>query len=226
MQLSKDTLSIFKNFATINSNLTIKPGNKLVTISSGKNIIAEAEIADSFPQEFGIYDLNEFLGIISIFETPALRFDDKSVFIHDASKPVGKNGVKYFAASATILTPVPNVKPFPSVDVEFDISGSMLSQIQRVASILKVTDFSVIGDGDTITIQVGDKANATGNSFHHELGVTDKKFRVNLKVENLRLMPADYNVSIGGKKICRFTASNHNHLVYLVAAELDSTFDF
>lgn len=225
MQLSKDTLTIFKNFATINSNLTLRPGGKLVTISSGKNIIADATIVEDFPCEFGIYDLNEFLGIISLFESPALRFDDKFVFIHDSSKPVSKNGVKYFAASASILTAVPTIRAFPDVDIEFNLPGNMLSQIQRVASILKVTDFSIIGDGQTVTIQVGDKANPSGNSFHHELGVTDKTFKVNLKVENLKMLSGDYVVSIGGKKISRFTAANQA-LTYYVAIELDSTFAF
>lgn len=220
MNLSKDTLAIFKNFATINSNLTLKPGSKLTTISSGKNIIAEATVSERFVQEFGIYDLNEFLGAMSLFNDPDLEFSDKYVNIKE-----GKNGVKYFAASASVLTAVPSVKQFPSPDVEFDLSSQMLNQIQRVASILKVGDFSVIGNGETISIAVGDKSNATGNTFNSELGTTDKEFKVNFKVENLKMMPGDYHVAIGGKKISRFQAANQP-LVYYVAIELDSTFNF
>ena len=101
----------------------------------------------------------------------------------------------------------------------------MLGQIQRVSSILKVADFSVVGDGSTISINVGDKSNPTGNSFESELGVTDKTFKVNFKVENLKLLNTDYRVSIGGKKISRFVAHNQP-LTYYLAIELDSTFDF
>lgn len=220
MKLSKDTLGVFKNFATINSNLTLRVGKKLTTISAHKNIMAEAVVSEEFPSDFGIYDLNEFLGALSLFESPDLTFTDKYVTIKE-----GKNGIRYFAANQSVLTAVPTIKQFPSADIEFDLTGQMLGQIQRVSSILKVADFSVVGDGSTISINVGDKSNPTGNSFESELGVTDKTFKVNFKVENLKMMSGDYRVSIGGKKISRFQATNQQ-LMYYVAIELDSTFDF
>jgi hypothetical protein len=220
MQLSKETLSVFKNFAGINGNLSIKEGNKLTTISAGKNIMAEAIVAEEFPIDFGIYDLNEFLGAMSIFDTPELEFNPKHVTIKE-----GKNSVKYYAANQSVLTPVPTIKQFPDADVEFELPSSMLTQIQRVSSILHVPDFSLVGDGSTITVEVGDKSNPTGNTFDSELGVTDKSFRVNFKVENLKVVNGDYRVAIGGKKISRFQAANQQ-LMYYVAIELDSTFDF
>lgn len=220
MKLSKDTLALFKNFASINSNLIIKPGNKLTTISSGKNIMAETIVGEQFPTEFGIYDLNEFLGAMSLFENPELDFSDKYVTIKE-----GKNSVRYFAANQSVLTVVPNVKQFPNPDIEFDLTSQMLTQVQRVASILKVSDISFVGDGETVTINVGDKSNPTGSSFDSEIGVTDKTFKVKFKVENLKMMAGDYRVSIGAKKISRFQATNQQ-LTYYVAIELDSTFDF
>jgi hypothetical protein len=220
MKLSKDTLALFKNFASINSNLTIKAGNKLTTISSGKNIMAETVVGEQFPIDFGIYDLNEFLGAMSLFETPELEFSDKYVTVKE-----GKNSVRYFAANQSVLTAVPNVKQFPTPDIEFDLSSQMLTQVQRVASILKVSDISFVGDGETVTVNVGDKSNPTGSSFDSEIGVTDKTFKVKFKVENLKMMTGDYRVSIGGKKISRFQATNQQ-LMYYVAIELDSSFDF
>lgn len=220
MKLSKETLALFKNFSTINSNLTIKAGNKLTTISTGKNIIGETVVAEQFPSDFGIYDLNEFLGAISLFDSPDLEFSDKFVTVRE-----GKNSVKYFAASANVLTPVPNIKAFPEADIEFDLTGQMLQQIQRVSSILKVPDIAFVGDGSSIVVTVGDKSNPTGSSFDSEIGVTDKSFKVKFKVENLKMMSGDYRVSIGAKKISRFQATNQQ-LTYYVAIELDSTFDF
>lgn len=220
MKLSKETVALIKNFSAINSNLTIKPGNRLTTISSGKNIIADAVVSEQFPSEFGVYDLNEFLGAMSLFESPDLEFTDKCVTIRE-----GKHSIKYFAANSNVLTAVPNIKAFPNADIEFDLPGQMLQQIQRVASILKVSDISFVGDGSTITLNVGDKSNPTGSSFDSEIGVTDKVFKVKFKVENLKMMSGDYHVSIGAKKISRFQATNQQ-LTYYVAIELDSTFDF
>ena len=220
MNLNKDTLAVFKNFSNINSNLTINAGNKLTTISVHKNIIAEAVLSESFPADFGIYDLSEFLGAMSLFENPELDFSDKYVLIKE-----GRNSVKYFAADSNILTKIPTLKAFPAPDIEFDLTGQMLNQIQRVASILRVADFSIIGDGEVVMVSVGDKTNPTSNTFSSEIGTTDKTFKINFKVENLKMMPGDYHVAIGGKKLSRFQAANQQ-LVYYVALELDSSFDF
>lgn len=219
MKLSKETISIFKNFSNINSHLTIKPGNKIVTVSVQKNIVGDAVVSEEFPVDFGIYDLNEFLGAMSLFDSPDLDFNETYVTISE-----GKNSVRYYAANQSILTPVPNIKQFPSADVTFELSSQMLGQIQRVSSILRVTDFSVIGDGTSINIVVGDKSNPTANMFTSELGSTNKVFRINMKVENLKMMPGSYSVAVGGKKICRF-ASSDQQLTYYVAIELDSSFE-
>ena len=220
MKLSKETLSIIKNFGAINPNLTLKAGSELATISSGKNIIAKATVKESFPEDFGIYDVNEFLGAMSLFDDPELTFTDKFVTIKENS-----NGIKYFAANQSVLTNVPSIKPFPEPDITFDLTSNNLSQILRVSSILRVTDFSVVGDGTNITVLVGDKNNPTGNTFESIIGSTDKTFKINFKVENLKMLPGDYEVSIGAKKISRFINKNVA-LTYFIALELDSTFDF
>lgn len=220
MNLSKETLAIFKNFANINANLTIKPGSKISTISPGKNIIAEATLEESFDDEFGIYDMNEFLGVMTLFEQPELEFKGKAVVLSE-----DKRKVKYYAAAANLLSVVPTMRAFPVADIEFDLPGTVLAQIQRASSILHVGDFSIVGNGATIEARVGDKTNSTSNTFHTELGLTDLEFVVNFKVENLMLMAGDYHVEIGGKSISKFTALNRP-LLYYVALEKDSTFNF
>lgn len=218
MKLSKETVGLFKNFAGINSNLLLKSGNKLSTISAQKNVMADSTVTETFP-DFGIYDLNEFLGAMSLFEDPELEFSDKYVTIKE-----GNRVIKYFAADASVLTAPQKSITFPSAEIEFNLSASMLSMIQRTASVLRVTDLAVVGDGSTITAVVGDKKNATGNSFSEVVGSTDKKFKVNLKVENLKMLPGDYTVSISSKKISRFQGTGD--LVYYVAVEADSSFEF
>ena len=220
MKLTKETLTVIKNFGSINPNLTLKAGCELATITTGKNIIAKATVKEDFPIEFGIYDVNEFLGAMSLFEDPELTFTDKFVTIKEDS-----NGIKYFAANQSVLTNVPSVKPFPEPDITFDLTSSNLSQILRVSSILRVPDFSIVGDGTSITVLVGDKNNPTGNTFEAIVGTTDKSFKINFKVDSLKMLPGDYEVSIGAKKISRFV-NKSVALTYFIALELDSTFDF
>ena len=219
MKLSKDTLALFKNFAGINSNLLLKAGNQLATISAQKNVMSDATVAETFP-DFGIYDLNEFLGAMSLFEDPELEFSDKYVTISE-----GGNSIKYFAADASVLTAPQKAITFPESDIDFTMTTAMLNMIHKTASVLRAADVSVVGDGSNMTIQVGDKKNATGNSYSATVGATDKTFRVNLKVENLKMLPGDYQVSVSSKKISRFQSASSD-LVYYVAVEADSTFDF
>ena len=218
MKLSKETVGLIKNFAGINSNLLLKSGNKLATISAQKNVMADAVVTETFP-DFGIYDLNEFLGAMSLFEDPELTFSDKWVTIEQ-----GGNSIKYFAADASVLTAPQKAITFPDAEIEFNMSSNMLSMIQRTASVLRASDVSIVGDGSTVSVVVGDKKNATGNSYNSSVGSTDKKFKVNLKVENLKMIPGDYAVSVSSKKISRFKGAGD--LVYYVAVEADSTFEF
>lgn len=219
MKLSKDTVNLLKNFAGINSNLLLKAGNKVSTISGAKNVMSDTVVAETFPADFGIYDLNEFLGAMSLFEDPDLDFSQKYVTISE-----GGNSIRYFAADASVLTAPTKAITFPEADIEFTLTSAMLHMIQKTASVLRAGDLSIVGDGSTITAVVGDKKNASGNSYNTVVGTTDKSFKVNIKVENLKMLPGDYTVSISSKKISRFQATTGD-LVYYVAVEADSTFE-
>lgn len=219
MKLSKETVALFKNFAGINSNLLLKSGSKLATISGQKNVMADVTVTETFP-DFGIYDLNEFLGAMSLFDDPDLDFQDKYVSIRQ-----GSSNIKFYAADASVLTAPQKAITFPDAEINFNLSAAMLNMISKTASVLRASDVAIVGDGSTITVVVGDKKNATGNSFSESVGTTDKSFKVNLKVENLKMLPGDYAVSISSKKISRFK-SPASDLVYYVAVEADSTFEF
>ena len=219
MKLSKETTALIKNFAGINSNLLLKSGNKLATISSQKNVMADATVTETFP-DFGIYDLNEFLGAMSLFDDPELDFQDKYVSISQGSMKI-----KFFAADASVLVSPQKAITFPEAEINFTMTSAMLNMINKTASVLRASDVSIVGDGSNVIAVVGDKKNATGNSFSESVGSTDKKFKVNLKVENLKMLPGDYEVSISSKKISRFKSPSSD-LVYYVAVEADSTFEF
>lgn len=217
MKLSKETVAVIKNFAGINSNLLLKAGNKLATISGQKNVMADATVAETFP-DFGIYDLNEFLGAMSVFEDPELEFSEKFVTIKS-----GGRSIKYFAAAAEVLTAPSKAITFPEAEVNFKVTAEQLDFIRKTAGVLSSEDVSIVGDGSTIKVTVGNKSNSTSNSFNESVGTTDKSFKVNLKVENLKMLPGNYDVSISSKKISRFKGAGD--LVYYVAVEADSTFE-
>ena len=217
MKISKETINILKNYAAINSNLLLSEGNKLKTTSTNKTIASSVTVAEQFPVEFGIYDLNAFLGALSLFNDPELEFESKFVTIKEKN-----NKIKYFGAEPSILiTPKKDIV-FPAADIQFDLSESLFGTIHRTSGVLKASDFSVIGDGSNLTILVGDKKNATSNCYETVVGETDKTFRANIKIENLKMLQANYRVTIHSK-IARFESVSGD-LVYYVAVEADSSF--
>ncbi len=219
MKLSKHTTEILKNYSQINGNLLLKAGSKLGTISEQKNIMASTPIAEVIPSDFGIYDLNEFLGALSLFDDPDLEFSDKYVTIQQNG-----NQIKYFAAEAANLTTPQKEIVFPDSEINFTLTSATLELIRKTSAVLSAPDLAIVGDGSKITAVVGQKKNATANAYDVDLGTTDKTFRVNLKIENLKMLPGQYAVSISSKRISRFQGTND--LVYYVAVEADSTFGF
>lgn len=219
MNLSKETISLIRNFASINGSLMIKEGNILSTISEGKNVMAMGSISETFPTDFGIYDVNEFLGVVSIFSNATLDFSDKFVSISDG----GKSKIKYFAAGEGIVKAAPSTIKFPSADVNFTLTSDQIDMIKKTSSVLKAGDVAIVGDGSTLKVIVSDKKDATSNAYTVDIGETDQTFKANLKVENLKMLPGDYAVEISSKKISRFK-NTANDLTYYIAIESDSEF--
>jgi gp45 sliding clamp, C terminal len=218
MKISKETLAILKNFASINSNLLLKPGGLLTTMNVQKNVSAEAKIVEDFPLEFGIYDTNEFLGVISLFSEPEIEFKEKYAIFKE-----GSSSVKFYSADSSVLTVPTKPIKFPATDIEFDLTATQLASIQKTAAVLRAVDVSVVGKDGVLSVSVGDLKNLTSNAYNIDIGETDVEFTANLKIENLKMMSQDYKVSISAKKISRFTSTDGNMQVYVA---LESTSEF
>lgn len=221
MKLSTETLGVLKNFASLNSNILIKPGNRLTTVTPIKNVLAEAKVAETFETEFGIWDLNKFLGTVSLFDDPELEFNDKYVNIKG-----GSSSVKYYYCEPNLLTTTDKSVPVNDVVVEFSFSEKIFSDVIRAASVLGLSDLAVTNEGDTLCLKVFDKADSGSNNYTVELGDLpdlDNDFDFHFKVETLKLMPGDYDVAITKKTVSRFTHKGRD-LAYYVALERTSSY--
>ena len=221
MKLSDKTLSLLKNFSTINQSILFKKGTKLRTISVMKNILAEATITEELPKDFGIYDLGQFLNGLSLHHNPDLDFqDDSYVVIRE-----GRSRSKYFFAdSSVIITPPEKTLTLPSEDVTFDLSTDQLDKLLKAAAIYQLADLSVVGGEGVVKVLVRDKKNETSNDFSIIVGETDTTFSFNFKVENIKILPGNYEVVCSQKNLSRFTSKNQD-LTYFIALEPDSTFE-
>ena len=221
MKLSDKTISLLKNFSTINQSILFKQGNKLRTISVMKNILAEVTIDEELPKDFGIYDLTQFLNInTTLFQSPELDFtNDEYVVIKE-----GKARSKYFFADPSVIVAPPD-KPItlPSEDVSFELKTDQLDRLLKAAAISQLPDLCVVGENGVVKLLVRDKKNETSNDFSITVGETSDIFSFNFKVENIKILPGTYEVVVSKKLISRFTSKNRD-LTYFIALEPDSTF--
>ena len=219
MKLSNNTTNILKNFSQINQSILIKEGNKLKTISVMKNILAEAEVEEEFEKDFAIYDLNQFLSALSLYDAPDLDFGDSYLTIRD-----GRRRAKYFFADPDVIVSPPEKEiTLPTRDVCFTVATQQLDKLLKAASIYQVPDLSAVGRNGKIELVVRDKKNDTSHEFSEEVGETDLSFAFNFKVENIKIIPGAYDVVISSKLLAEFTNKNTD-LKYYIALEPDSTF--
>jgi hypothetical protein len=223
MELSDNTLSVLKNFSGINQNILIRSGNTIKTISEARNVLATAVVEEEFQKDFGVYDLNEFIGVLGLVDTPNLQFEDEYVRISDSS---GRSKVKYFFSSEDTLTTPQKDITMPQADVAFTLDNDTLNKIKRAASTLGHSEVSITGKDGVVSLSVVDSQNATSNAFTIDVDGTYPKgavFNFVLSISNLKILPGDYEVQISSKLISQFSNTDTN-VNYWIALEKSSTF--
>jgi len=219
--MSKQTLDLLKNFASINSNILVKPGDTIKTISPVKNIMAVATVPETFDTEFGIWDLNKFLGTVSLFDTPSFEFGERSVTISGS----GGSSVNYYYSEPRLLTVPTKDIVMPDPVVSFDLTQDALNEINRASSVMQLPDLVVRSEGTTIVMVALDRQDDTTNSYSVELGElsVESDFEFVFRVENLKLLPGDYRVDVTDKVVSQFTHTQLD-LKYWIALESDSRY--
>jgi len=223
MELSENTLNVLRNFSGINQNILIKSGTNLKTISEARNVVATADVTEEFPKDFGIYDLNEFIGVMGLVDSPSLKFEDDFVTVSDSS---GRSKVKYFyAAEETLTSPTKDVT-MPEADVKFTLDNDTLNKLKKAASTLGHSEVSIKAKDGVLSLSVVENQNATSNAFSIDIDgefKQDAVFNFIISISNLKILPGDYEVEISSKLITQFK-NKEIPLKYWIALEKTSTY--
>ena len=217
--LSKKTLDVLKNFSTINSSIVFRKGSTVRTISNAENILAKFTGEEVFPADFAIYDLSQFLSGISLFNDPQLEFTSNDF----VSIRGGRTSAKYYFSDPEITlksAPEKNVN-FPGADLQFSLTGDELIQLQKASAVYSLPDLTFESeDGlDTIKLILSDKENDTSNTYDLTVaGCSTGTYSLDLKIENIRLLPGDYSVKVSKHKISEWSNQNVD-LTYYIALE-------
>lgn len=223
MKLSDNTLTLLKNFATINQGIMFKKGKTLRTVSSQKNVMAEATINEEIPTDFGVYDLNNFLSVLSLHkDDPVLDFQDNNVLISGLQ---GRSKIKYrFCAPHMIVAAPDKAIAMPDPEVSFSLSQEDFDWILKAASVLSSPFIAVESDGSKLSVTTFDPQNDSAHTESLEIASNDKKFKMLFKVENLKMVSGSYDVKISSKGISNFKHKTLN-LQYWIATETGSKYE-
>jgi hypothetical protein len=211
----------------INRSIQFKEGNEISSLSIQKNVLAKTPIEESFPQDFAIYDLGEFLQVMSLTDYQGDLIFDNEAYV---TVKTDRTQAKYFFADPSIVQQPPAEFPqLPSIDCEFDLDTSDLNRIRNALSIYgHLEDIAVIGKNGRVSIEIRDRENPSSNTYSIGVGTTDATFSFNLKAENIYKLEysnaiTGYNVRISKSGASQWVSSDG--VVYLIALEPDSTYE-
>tara|TARA_B100000953_G_scaffold159780_1_gene131981 strand:- start:825 stop:1508 length:684 start_codon:yes stop_codon:yes gene_type:complete len=225
MIINNETVETLKNFAEINQSLVIETGDVIKTVSEQTNVLAKAKLGQSFPQDFAIYDLNKFLGVLSLFAEPQFDFSEKSIKIQssiDANNFVAGDSVaEYQFANMSLFENERKILAkdinLPSEEAVFRLEEKYLISIMRAAAVMSLPEIAVVANDGKLKIQAID-AKTSVDSYAVELGESTSNFKMIFKIENLKLMRGSYDVKISDKGLGYFKNTGRE-LEYWIATE-------
>ena len=217
MKFSERTLTILKNFASINQSMLFKPGKEIRTISPQKTLISIATLEDEIPAPACVYDMSRFLSIYSLYTEPEVIFEEKNFIISQ-----GKRRTKYVFANPTmIIAPPEKNYNLGEGDVVVEVEWADLQSVIKASGVLQLPEIAFVGEGGVCYLRAVDSENPTADTFGVELGETKDTFQMIIKTENLKLLPQNYKVTLSSKGISLFEAAD---IRYYVAIESKSTY--
>ena len=224
MKLSNETLTVLKNFASINQGIMFKKGKTLRTVSPQKNVMAEATINEEIPAEFGVYDLNNFLSVLTLHkDDPVIEFDNSNILISGLQ---GRSKIKYRFCSPNVIVAAPD-KPIsmPDVEISFELKQEDFDWIMKAAGVLSSSCVSIESDGDKVYAVALDMSNDAAHTDSLEIAKgSGDKYKMIFKIENIKMISGSYDVKISSKGISNFKHKTLN-LQYWIATETGSKFE-
>ena len=215
MKLTSETLNLLKNFASINQGMEFKKGNVIKTMSGGKTVLAKATIKDEFPQDFCVYDLNQFLSVHSLFDNTEIDFDDSNIIFKS-----GKKKTKYRKTAKEMIVTAPDKElSLPSVDISFNLTKEDFADLMKSANVLQSPHIAVESVGDKIVLTTVNAKDDSAHTNSIEVGEGNgQTFKMVFLTENLKMISGTYEVQISSKGLASFKNTTSD-IQYWVATE-------
>jgi len=219
MRLSKKTIDVLKNFATINASIGVRAGSNLRTISAAKDTFAKVVVDDVFPEDFRIYDIVDWLSTLTLFDSPEIEFHENHMVIHNEANTMRSS--YYYAAPALVTTPPDQDISFPSTDLELTIKNHDLNSILKASALMKLKSVALTHNGDG-EIRFGVKGSGeTANEFSVvcEGDTFGNTFNILLDPNRMNFLDGDYVVRVSKLGISCFSCEDNNAQYFIALAD-------
>ena len=199
--VSDTTQKILRNFAAFNAQLLLTAGQKQHTHLKSKSVLVSAELPEAWPEQTGIYNMNEFLGVMSTFSKPSVTFDGEKLSLFDPANP--DLSIDYPMADPTVIGATAQGDfPHDNAKAEFTFTADEFSSLKKTASLMGLLVISITVKKGAVTLaatgETGTKA-WKRTIPADRVKVTDETFEKTAKfsIEHIVLMEqGDYTISI------------------------------
>jgi len=216
--LSQETLSALKALYEIDQSLKIDhkqtekddDDGKTLTVLRSKSFnnttCMRVTIPEQFSRDINIYDLREFISVVSIVNEPIFDLsNDNYILIKSVD---GKQKLRYLEANPDLINSfAPKDPSLKSVDETIIVTESQFKSVLTAAQTLKFEYIGFEGDGENIILSTFNKTQGSDqetNNYSITLTETDKKFKMIYKISlqkvNILAGEGDLMFSIDGKK--------------------------
>lgn len=203
--LNKNTIQILNSITNITNSAIIS--YPITTISNvGSDVLVNidfSQIEDEF-EEYGIYDLNSFLGALSILNEPKIDLTDGVITAKDADSSI-QFIVSDPAALGDVTTNPENITSTCAAasTVEVEMNTELMGKIRKGAGVFKtLKDIFITKEGDRVSIKTGNKEtfNSRSNSYSVDLDPTlntGNDFEIAVPIDNFLSLPSmDFTLKV------------------------------
>jgi len=221
LKFSPRTMEVIQNFSAINPSLLFRKGEVIRTRNPGNNLYGVAKVSESFDTEFAIYDLSRFLGILSTFTDPEIKFGDKKAIIEEGSR---KLAYTFCNPEDIVVAPDQDMK-VPKPFVKVTLPKTELQRILKAQAILNLPEFLIVGDGKDIRLETTSSETKVTDNYSTVIDKSDLKFKVVVKSELLtKILADDYSLEISKNKNEGIIALRGKDVDYFIAPEPNSVY--
>lgn len=194
MVLSQKTIEIFKYFSNLSPTILVRQGNILRARNGTKTILGKAVLDETFPEDFIIYAIPEFLKTVNLFKEPNVEFNETHMVIGE-----GGFKVRYMYAPKELYPDPPKNEDFAPTEINWSMKLTLdeadLANIKKASTVLNLNTVSFTQEG---IVAYSDKSK-DANNFKMDYpnapvytGTHPDEFEINFTTEALDLYSGTY----------------------------------